>query len=187
MKRALLLITFLIISFSGNAQTSIGFETQVYPAGAITGLRFDLAITSNLNITSRLAYNVTDRRDWGEHENEEGEGPGFSLGIEKTDFLDIKNLSLNVRSDFWFLEIDWTDRPTGPALCGALPCPSRVGSTDIIVFQPTIGLAYSMPLSDKIFVKPAISFGYEINVKTEGEPVGEGAILLGGFHFGFRL
>lgn len=186
MKRILLLLSFLIISIPGYAQNSIGFETQIYPAGTVPGIRFDLGITSDLNFTSRIAYNITDRRDWGEHENEEGEGPGFSLGLEQRSFLS-KNLFLHIRSDFWFLEIDWIDRPSGPELCGALSCINRKGSTDVIVFQPTIGLAYQVPLSDKLFVKPTLSFGYEINAKTDGEPVGKGAIVLGGFQLGLKL
>lgn len=158
----------------------------MYPAGTVPGVRFDLGISSNLNITSRIAYNITDRRDWGEHEKEDGGGPGFSVGLERTGFL-IENLFLHARTDLWFLEIDWIDRPSGPELCGALSCINRMGSTDVIVFQPTIGLAYQLSLSDKLFVKPALSFGYEVNAKTDGEPVGEGAILLGEFQFGFRM
>ena len=37
-----------------------------------------------------------------------------------------------------------------------------------------------------IFV-PSIAFGAEINIKTEGAPVGEGAVLLLGFTFGKRF
>ncbi len=145
----------------------------------------DIDLPVNLTLTSRIGYNFTDRRDWGEHENEEGGGPGFSLGIEKRSFL-ASNLSVNLRADLWFMDIDWRDPASGSALCGALPCPYETGTTEITVFQPTIGLGYQLPIPGKLGIKPSLSFGYEINVETKGEDVGEGAILLLGLKVGYN-
>ncbi len=181
--KKLLLLPFLLFSLSTIAQTSIGVEGQVYPAGIIPGIRFDLGLTENLNLTSRIGYNFADRRDWGKHDNEEGGGPGFSLGLERTGFL-TENLSINARTDLWFMDIDWRDTEY---ICPIVPPCENInftGSSEVTVFQPTIGLAYIFPITDRFFIKPSLSFGYEINVKTEGDPVGEGAILLLGFQFG---
>lgn len=181
--KKLLVIPILFISISSLAQRSIGIETQTYPAGIIPSIRFDVGISENLNFNSRIGYNFTDRRDWGKHDNEKGGGFGFGLGIEKTNFL-TENLSLNFRTDLWFMEIDWKDTKT---ICGIVPPCFKMpisGETNIVVLQPTLGLAYQLPISDQFFLKPSLSFGYEVNVKTEGEPVGEGAILLIGVQFG---
>ncbi|MFV1883820.1 MAG: hypothetical protein ACMZ7B_04990 [Balneola sp.] len=183
MKKLLLVYFLALISTPVIAQTSFGIETQAYPAGLVPGIRVDLGLINNFTITSRIGYNFTDRRDWGEHDNEEGGGPGLSLGIERRGFL-TENLSVHARADLWFMEIDWRDLYSGPALCGATPCPDETGETSITVFQPTIGLGYTIPFSNSYFIKPSLSFGYEINVKTEGVDVGQGAILLVGFQLG---
>lgn len=185
MKKVLSLFLFCVSS-SLQAQTSIGIETQAYPAGVVPGIRFDLGLTNNFNITSRIGYNFTDRRDWGEHDNEEGGGPGFSLGAEWTGFL-MENLSIHARSDLWFMEIDWR-RDIG--FCNLTKCivtNQEFGETSITVLQPTIGLGYTIPFSNHYFIKPSLSFGYEINVKIEGEDVGQGAILLVGIQLGRLL
>lgn len=182
--RKMLLLFFLLVSGAAYSQKSIGFEVQAYPAGIVPGLRFDIPITSSSVFTSRAGYNFTDRRDWGEHDNEEGRGPGFSLGfIRKNIFTD--NLNLHIRSDLWFMEIDWEDE----RCCGRPPCTSPIvsGSTSITILQPTIGLDYNFEFSPNALLRPSVSFGYEINVKTEGEDVGEGAILLLGLNLGYQF
>ncbi|MBO6523262.1 MAG: hypothetical protein JJ971_05505 [Balneolaceae bacterium] len=181
--KQLLLFFLLFIGIPTYAQTSLGIEAQAYPAGVVPGLRFDLGISETLTLTSRIGYNFTDRRDWGEHDNEEGGGPGFSLGFERTGFLTEK-LSVYARTDLWFMDIDWRDTqyicPVAPP-CGNI---ESAGATNITVLQPTLGIGYSFPLSGNYFVKPSLSFGYEINVKTDGEDVGQGPILLAGFQLG---
>jgi hypothetical protein len=42
-------------------------------------------------------------------------------------------------------------------------------------------------MGDNWIFTPGIAFGVEINVKTEGEPVGEGAIILVGLMLGKRF
>ncbi|GAB5407640.1 MAG: hypothetical protein BalsKO_00050 [Balneolaceae bacterium] len=180
--KKLLTLPFLLLSISSLAQTSVGIETQAYPAGIIPGIRFDVEITQNLNLNSRVGYNFTDRRDWGKHDNEQGGGVGFGLGIERTGFH-TKNLSLNLRTDLWLLDIDWRNSELYCNVIGSFgPCTELIstGKSKVTILQPTIGLAYTLPVSDRFFLKPSLSFGYEINVKTDGEEVGEGAILLVG-------
>ncbi len=59
-------------------------------------------------------------------------------------------------------------------------------TSNITVIQPTIELGY---LIKKEFshITPTIAFGYEWNVKTNGEPTGEGAILLLRIQIGKRF
>ena len=62
------------------------------------------------------------------------------------------------------------------------------GNTDIIVIQPTLEVGYLfLPFDSNLHISPTVSFGYEVNVRTRGEPVGEGAILLLGFQIGKRF
>ncbi len=181
--KKLVLLALVFISPSAFSQTSFGIELQAYPAGIIPGIRFDLGVSENLNLNARIGYNFTNRRDWGKHDNEEGGGPGFGLGVEHTGFL-IENLSIIARTDLWFMDIDW--RKTENICPIVAPCFDMdfTGTSEITVLQPTIGLAYLIPMTARVFIKPSLSFGYEINVKTTGDEVGEGAILLLGFQLG---
>ena len=180
------ILALLFISTNVLAQNSISLETQAYPAGVVPGIRFNLDIGANSYLTSRIGYNFTDRQDFGKNDNEEGGGPGFSLGYARSNFLN-KKLILNLRSDLWFMDIDWEQQ--GLIVCDPVSCPNAVarGTTEITVLQPTVGLEYNLILSENLFLKPSLSFGYEINIKTEGREVGEGAILLGGLSFGYRF
>ena len=191
--RTILLLFFLSVSSAVFSQKSIGFEVQAYPAGVVPGLRFDILITSNSVFTSRAGYNFTDRRDWGKHDNEEGGGPGFSIGLIRKDvFTD--DLNLHIRSDLWFMNIDWEELryigcPEGFNCTQTLDAiPTLVtGTTNVTIFQPTIGLDYNFELNPNVLLRPSVSFGYEINVKTEGEDVGEGAILLLGLNLAYQF
>lgn len=192
MKRILLLFCLLAISISGYTQSSISIETQAYPAGFIYGLNIDIELRNNLLLNSGFAYNRTNRQDWGVKDNEEGDGFGLHIGFEKKNLL-INNLSVQFRSDLWNLDIDWSNLEELPdQTCegsfGSSSCfEFKNGTTSITVLQPTIGLGYLIAFRNRSHIKPTLSFGYEINVKTDGESVGEGAILLGGFQFGFSL
>ncbi len=185
MDKFLLLILFLFPA-SVFAQNSISLNTQVYPAGIISGARFDFRMEENLTLTSGIGYNFTDRKDYGKNDNEEGGGPGFGVGFITSDFI-TPNLSAHIRTDLWFMDIDWEQR--GIIICDPEPCPGAVsrGTTEITVLQPTIGLEYNIPFSENFFLKPSLSFGYEINIRTKGREVGEGAILLLGLNMGFRF
>lgn len=168
------------------AQNSFQLETQAYPAGIIPGVRFEFNIGNNSNLTSRIGYNFTDRQDFGKNDNEKGGGPGFGIGYLKSDFIS-SDISVHFKTDLWFMDIDWEQK--GLITCDPVACPNAVssGTTEIIVLQPTIGLDYNFQLSENLFLKPNLSFGYEINIKTKGREVGEGAILLIGLNLGYRL
>ena len=185
MKQILFVISVLFTS-TLFAQNSIQLETQTYPAGIILGVRFDFNIGNNSYLTSRIGYNFTDRQDFGKNDNEEGGGPGFSFGYLHTNFI-TQNISAHIRTDLWFMDIDWRDKQI---ICDIVPSCGEVpinGNTEITVLQPTLGIEYHIPLSKNLFLKPSLSFGYEINIKTDGRKVGEGAILLLGLNFGHRF
>lgn len=193
MKSLTLTTVFIFSVICASAQTSISFETQAYPAGFIPGVRVDYSINEHVQLFARGAYNFTDRRDWGVQDNEEGNGTGFGIGIEFGNSR-FENLLFNVRTDLWFMDIDWMDNrfipcPLNQICTQTLDAVPRKfnGNTELVILQPTIGFGYQMPLSGSFFLKPSINIGYEINIKTDGEDVGEGAILLGGIQFGYLL
>ncbi len=179
-------LALLFTPFVLFAQNSIQFETQAYPAGIIPGVRFEFNIGNNSDITSRIGYNFTDRKDFGKNDNEEGGGAGFGIGYLRTNFI-TQDISAHIRTDFWFMDIDWEQK--GLIVCDPEPCPGAVstGTTEIAVLQPTIGLEYNIPFSTNLFLRPSLSFGYEINIRTKGREVGEGAILLIGLNLGHKF
>jgi len=186
MKLLILVIAFSFSLICASAQTSISMETQVYPAGFLPGLRLDYAINDKVQLFARGAFNFTNRRDWGVQDNEEGNGAGFGIGAEFKNSR-IKNLSLNIRADLWFMDIDYYNTET---ICPIVPpCfDLRInGQSDVTVLQPTLGFGYQIPISNSFFLKPSLNLGYEINIRTKGEDVGEGAIFLGGVQLGYRF
>ena len=171
----------IIYSFSQNTTSfDIGLEVQAYPTGVIPGIHLEWGLSDKDGLQARLGYNVVRHRDLGVHGDEKGGGFGFTLGYRRY-FKDNRNgFFLGARSDFWFNKMDWKDNVNQSN--------EVTGQSDIIVFQPTAEAGYVFNIGDSgvIFV-PSIAFGAEINVKTDGAEVGEGAILLLGFTFGKRF
>jgi len=161
----------------GQGKFRFGPELQAYPAGVIPGLRFSYNLSEHSDLNFRIGLNIADREDNGEHDNEEGEGPGFSAGWRHYASADQTRWFWGIRADVWFLEIDWEDTVDRIA----------AGTTDITVFQPTAEAGYRFGSGDGWSFTPSIALGYEINVETDGEDVGEGAILLGGISLTYRF
>ena len=171
----------LLPSRAGAQETTgpraVGVTVQAYPAGLIVAARASFPIRTRSTLTAHAAYNATDRRDFGEHDNEEGGGPGFGLAFRR--YLDARyeGLHFGVRTDLWLLEIDWED-----------DAPPRTGTTDIVVLQPTAQAGYARTVANgRLVLEGTISLGVEINIDILGEAVGEGAILLGGLALAYRL
>ena len=152
----------------------IGIELQAYPTGIIPGIRLEKYLNTHSSLNLRLGYQLIDHRDLGVQENEEGSGYGASLAYRRFFKPSHKGLSLALRTDLWFNKIDWTD--------GLLE-----GTSNITVVQPTLMGEYAIHLSPTVVITPSLSFGYEWNVSTDGEPTGEGAIILLGFSLGFGM
>ena len=172
----LLVGIFTTVSAQSERPASIGITLQVYPAGIITNGMFSKAISPRQVLTGLGGYNFTDRRDFGEHDNEEGGGPGLGLAIRHFFEPDYSGWQIGLRVDLWFMEIDWRDDQR-----------DLDGTTDITVLQPTAQGGYRWQLGNHWTVDALVSFGMEINIRTTGEDVGEGAILLGGVEVRYRL
>ncbi|MDZ7716148.1 MAG: hypothetical protein U5J95_08050 [Balneolaceae bacterium] len=172
----------------GQDSNNAGVEVQAYPAGIIIGSRGGISFSNQQEVNARFGYNFTDRRDFGKHDNEEGGGLGFGAGYRYYFGKKLAGFFAGARSDLWFLKIDWVDTRT---ICGTVPPCFEMdvkGRTDIIVLQPTVEIGYDILKSNPAWIlAPTLSFGAEINIKTKGEEVGEGAILLGGLNVNYRF
>jgi hypothetical protein len=156
----------------------LGLEVQVYPSGIITSGRFGFMLSDQWAMDAYLGWNFVTSRTRGEHDTEEGGGPGVGLGARWYYGLERTSWYLGGRVDVWFLDIDWED--------------SRLfvntsGSTDVTVLQPTVQAGYAWALSPELRVEVGVSLGSEFNIATSGESVGSGFIILGGVSANYRF
>ena len=175
---------FLLFSGLASAQSSIfdlNFEFQAYPTGLIPGLRLEKGFADQHAVHLRLGYNWIRHRDLGEHSDERGDGYGFTLGYKYYFREGFQGWQLGLRNDIWFNTLDWEDYDIEGMLFDS-------GTTKITVVQPTAEAGYTFLLGDGGWTfTPTAAFGFEINVKTEGADVGQGAILLLGIKIGPRF
>ena len=177
----------ILISLNSTAQESqqkrsfeFGIETQAYLGGVIPGISFEIGIAEQEALNIRLGYNVVRHRSLGIHDNETGGGFGFTLGYRHYFNPNQTQFFLGARSDLWFNSVDWQDDINTPLMTS--------GTTEIIVLQPTIEAGYKFLLKNKHWtIAPTLAFGFEINVKSDGEDVGQGAIFLVGVLFNYRV
>ena len=177
-----LIILFLFATIGAKAQSPklvIGPEYNFYPAGHVFGLQTEYAPKNNHHsFNARLAYNKTIRWDFsGLNDDERGGGPGGSLGYRYYFKPDTRSLYLGVRTDMWFMHVDWQDSSELV----------QAGTTEISVFQPTFEIGYLLPLKNGWEIGAAFTNGVELNVKMEGKPVGEGWITLGQIRLNKRI
>ncbi len=166
--RFLIVLVICTYSIQINAQHQIGLEGQVYPTGIIPSVNYTMPLGQAGSLEFRVGYNIVDHRDLGIQDDEKGGGVGASIGYSHSIW---KGVRLGARADVWWNSIDWKMDPGTIMEVG--------GTTEVTVFQPTATLDYPINLGAWSLV-PRIAFGAEINVKTTGEEVGQGAILLGG-------
>lgn len=172
-------VTFTLTESAASQilKETAGAEIHAYPAGLILGVRGEIGISYSDALVLRMGYNVARRGDFGEHDDERGGGPGFGIGYHRHLDAFFPGLVAGLKSDLWFMDIDWQDEG-----------PLREGTTEIVVLQPAAEVGYDLFRGRSGWqLFPSVSFGYEINVNTDGEPVGEGAILMGGLTATFRL
>jgi len=174
---SILLTCFLY--FSSSAQVlDITTEFQAYPTGLIPGLRFEKPFNEKNAVHLRLGYNWIRHGSLGVHDDERGDGFGFSVGYKRYLKPEYRSWYLGIKNDFWFNELDWEDLDAFGSV---------TGTTRITVVQPTLEAGYLFLLKNDWIFSPSIAFGFEVNVRTQGAEVGEGAILLLGFNLGRRF
>ena len=184
-KKILFILIFSLYSFVSFSQNEtgvyfdLGVEAQQYPTGFLLGARAEIGIASHHALDVRIGYNSLDHKDFGEHESEIGGGFGFTLGYRYYFKPENRKWFLGARSDFWWNEIDWEDNIRNPN--------QMVGTTNVVVLQPTAIGGYRFLLNNNFVITPTLAFGAEINIKTEGEDVGQGAIVLWGINLGYKF
>lgn len=173
-QRICLLSAFAIFLFYSNLSngqnSSIGLEFQVYPTGLIPGIRYEIAFSEKDHLLFRFGYNWFRHRDLGVHSDEKGDGLGFTLGYKYSLKPADNNWSLAFKNDFWWNSVEWYDMAGNDLLIR--------GQSSIFVLQPSIELSHNWNLGSGLKIAPSISFGFEWNLHTRGEPTGEGAIIL---------
>ncbi|MGB0982761.1 MAG: hypothetical protein ACPG19_01905 [Saprospiraceae bacterium] len=178
-----LILAIIILLFAQNAQSQennfhLEVETQWYPAGFQFMAATEYNWSSKDAIHLKFGYNLARRQDFSPfNELENGGGLGFTLGYRRYFKEEATGFYLGGRFDIWWLTIDWEDDNA-----------TRMGTTDITVFQPTFEIGYlyqfdEMPLA----IGANLSNGYEINVQTKGDAVGEGFITLIGIRLRYEL
>lgn len=163
---------------AGEMLNGLGFEFQAYPTGLIPGIKYERYISPLHGLHLRVGYNWVRHGSAGVHEDERGQGFGFTAGYRRylSDYYG-KTWFIGARGDVWFNSLDWRDGIGGPNEIN--------GNSKVTVVQPTLEGGYRFILNGgELFFEPSLAFGFEFNVKTKGEKVGEGPILLGGISLG---
>jgi len=153
---------------------AVGPEVQLYPTGILFGMTFYKELNEYNYLGIRAGYNFVRHGSAGLHEDERGGGWGGTIGYHRQINIGNSHWLVGARCDLWRNKIDWTNRVGEPD--------EVTGISRITVIQPTVQLAYPFRVTDQFFL-PSISFGSEINIRTEGEEVGEGLILLIGLSY----
>jgi hypothetical protein len=166
---AFLSICIAMLAIAQNPKLVIGPEYNYYPAGHVVGLQSEYSPKNNHHsFNARLATNITKRWDFsGLNDDERGIGYGGSLGYRYYLTPQCRGLYLGARTDLWFMQVNWED---SSELISS-------GTTNITVVQPTFEIGYLFHFNSWELGTAFVN-GTEINVKTEGEPVGEGWITL---------
>lgn len=175
LRSAFLAAYLMLPSMLAAQRTGLGVQLRGYPAGLISNALVERRVGPRLFLAALGGYNFTNRRDFGRHDDERGGGPGLGLGLTRSG-PQRSGLQWGVGAELWNLHIDWRD--------GA----SRSGETRVLVLQPGAKLGYGWTLGDsRTVIDISIGLGREVNLRTRGEPVGQGPILLLGFGLQRRL
>lgn len=178
--RKMFTVLFVILSSCTQAQevgyrtTDAGAEIQWYPAGGIMAIHLAFNAKLHHSFYTRLGYNMANRKNFGKHDDEQGGGFGATFGYRYYIKYKPVGFFLGGRTDLWALNIDWKQG-------------TESGTSKVTVFQPTAELGYTFLINDQVFITPTFTNGFEINIKTRGEPVGEGFITLLGLSAGIRF
>jgi Protein of unknown function (DUF3575) len=158
----------------GYKTIDVGGEFQYYSKGYITALHLAYNFRIHHSIQVRVGYNKSNWKDKGEHDNEEGGGPGFSLGYRYYFLVRPHGFFLGARADWWRLNIDWRE--------GII-----TGKSKTSALQPTVEMGYMVLINDEFFISPSIAAGVQSNLNTQGEAVGDGFLFLAGVSVGWKF
>ncbi len=159
---------------AGYKTIDVGGEFQWYPKGYIGALHLAYNFPVHHSIQVRVGYNKSNWKAEGLHNNEEGGGPGFSLGYRYYVLVRPHGFFLGTRADLWRLSIDWKQ--------GLF-----TGTSKVWAIQPTAEMGYMILINDMLFITPSFAAGVQSNIKTEGDPVGDGFIFLPGISIGWKF
>lgn len=173
-----IIIFSISLSYSQQA-IDVSFKLDVYPTGLIPAVVVDKGISEKEFIGIRFGYNWFRHRDLGVHDDERGGGFGYTIGYKRYLKTDFKGWCFGLKSDMWWNHVDWYDIGENDQRIS--------GETDITVLQPTIESAYVWLIKNNILITPSLAFGWEWNIRTEGEPTGQGPIVLVGIKIGKRF
>lgn len=168
----------LVTTAHSQKMTEASFNVQVYPTGIITQLALDKAVGEQSFIGLRAGSNVFQHRDLGVHDDEKGQGFGFTPSYTYYFNKNRKQWNISVKNDVWWSSVDWYDMVNNEMI---------EGSSEIVVLQPTVDIGYSFIVGDSFVLVPSLAGGWEWNVKTTGEPTGEGPIILVALKIGKRF
>ena len=182
MKKATILFALVLFCHLSRSQdvevgyrtTDIGAQFQWYPSGTITSLHAAFNSKMHHSVLVQFGYNKSNRKDKGEKEIETGSGWGGALGYRYYFKPFPHKLFIGAKADIYKMEINWAD--------GILTGQSRTWTV-----QPVLEIGYTLVINDQGFITPFIANGAQINVKTEGDKVGQGFVTLVGISAGFRL
>ena len=175
-------LTFCLICFISPARSQdfgyktidAGGEFQYYSKGYIAALHLAYNFPIHHSIQLRVGYNKSNWKDKGRHDDEEGGGPGFSLGYRYYFLVRPHGFFLGARVDWWRLNIDWREGISA-------------GKSKISVLQPSLEMGYMILINDEFFISPSLAAGVQTNMRTEGEAVGDGFIFLTGISMGWKF
>jgi hypothetical protein len=176
---SILTITFLL-SLTAQSQ-DMGYKTFDLGGefmGSAKGYTASLHLAYNLKVhnsfQARIGYNKTNWKANGKHENENGSGPGFSLGYRYYFLVRPHGFFLGLRADIWQLKINWSQN-------------TNLGNSKILALQPAAEMGYMFLINDLFFITPSVRACVQSNIKTEGQPVGAGFIPEFGLSAGWKL
>ena len=179
-KYILLIIFFLSITLHATTQ-DFGFKTidvgaEFLPSskGYTTSLHLAYNLPVHHAFLLRAGYNSSKWKENGNHGNEEGSGPGTSLGYRYYFLVRPHGFFLGVSAEAWRLTIDWKEGV-------------NTGRTKTWALQPTAEMGYMFLINDLFFITPSISSGIQSNFKTEGQEVGEGFVTRFGLSTGWKF
>jgi hypothetical protein len=158
----------------GYKTIDAGGEFQGYFKGYTAALHLAYNFSIHHSFQLRLGYNKNNLKDKGKHDNEEGGGHGGSLGYRYYFLVRPHGFFLGVHADLWRLSIDWRQG-------------NVTGNSKIWALQPSVEMGYMILINDMFFITPSVSAGVQSNIKTEGQAIGDGFIMMTGISAGWKF